>query len=796
MSTRADLPIEGMTCASCVSRVERALLGVPGVQDATVNLVTRKATVTWDDGRVAVPDLARAVGEAGYELRAPEDAPPTAPSIDPLKRDLAVSAALTVPLLVLAMSHGAIPGTDGPWVPWAQLALATPVVLGPGMRFFRLAWVAARHRTADMNTLVALGAGAAWAYSAAAVLVPRWFAHAEHGVVPHVYFEASAAIITLVLLGKLLEGRAHARLSDAVRGLVALQPAVATRVLPGGAEATVAIEKLAPGWEILLRPGERAAADGEVVRGTSTADESMLTGESLPVDKAPGSPVFAGTLNGAGALVVRVTKAGRGTALARIVEAVEQAQGSKAPIARLADVVSAWFVPAVLGVAAATGVAWYVLHPTGGGLAAAFQQAVAVLVIACPCALGLATPAAVAAGTGRGAELGILVKGGAPLEAASRVDTVLLDKTGTLTTGKPALTDVIPVTGTSDALLALVAAAERPSEHPVARAIVDGARHLRLGEATGFRMEAAHGVAATVDGRDVRIGTAGWLAAAGVDTTALEERAEDLARQGRTPSFVAVDGRLAGLVAVADRPAPEARRVVAALKAQGMRVVMVTGDRRATAEAVAREVGIEHVRAGVRPEEKAAVVAEERAAGRRVAMVGDGINDAPALAAADVGIAIGSGTDIAVAAADIVLLRGGIGALPDALGLAQATLRTIRRNLFWAFAYNLVGIPIAAGLLYPWTGWLLSPILASAAMSLSSVSVLASSLRLRRFGRPGRSLVPAAALAVVLAVVGVAHGGEPAAVEVVVQGGYHPDRIVVQEGEPVRLRFLRKEYSG
>jgi P-type Cu+ transporter len=744
---RIELPIGGMTCASCVRRVEKSLRAVPGVTSASVNLVTERATVEHDPALTPRERLTQAVEDAGYtvvevaalgvseaETRAADQRNEEDAHVAALKKDVALSVSLTVPLLVLAMSHGALPGTDGAWVPWVQLGLATPVLFGPGLRFLRLALVALRHRTADMNTLVALGSLAAWGYSLVAVLAPGLFPHAEHGVKPHVYFEAAAAIITFVLIGKWMEGRAKKWLSDAVRGLVALQPATATRIRLDGGEEKVAIASLVPGWRVLVRPGERIPVDGDVEDGTSTVDEAMLTGESLPVDKRAGSSVFAGTINGAGALVVLVTTTSGGTALARIVEAVEEAQGSKAPLAQLADVISAWFVPAVLVLATITGAIWFLVDPVGGGLASAVQQFVAVLVIACPCALGLATPAAVAVGTGRGAELGILFKGGVAMETASRIDTVLFDKTGTLTAGKPELTDVIAPD--ADALLRLVAAAERSSEHPVARAIVAGAARLgALPAASDLRVEAGAGIEAAVEGRRVRIGTAEWLRAAGVDASGLEADADRLARAGRTPSFVAIDGALAGLVAIADRPTDTARRVVADLQGMGLRVAMVSGDRRATAEAVARELGIDEVHAEVKPIDKKVVVERERAAGRRVAMVGDGINDAPALAAADVGIAIGSGTDIAVATADIALLGRGIGALPDAIALSRATLRTIRQNLFWAFVYNVIGIPLAAGVLFPWTGWLLTPVFASAAMSLSSVSVLASSLRLRRFGR-------------------------------------------------------------
>jgi Cu+-exporting ATPase len=682
---RVQLDILGMTCAACVRRVEKALYGVDGVTSAEVNLPLNRASVSMDARRVDRSALAQAVERAGYKVATEVASASSAKDVAEdgerrsLVRGLIVSALATIPLLVLGMSHGAIPGADGPIGRAIQLVLASIVVLGPGRRFFRLAWVAAKHKTSDMNTLVALGTGAAYVYSSVAVLAPQLFPHAEHGVLPHVYFEAAGAIITFVLLGKVLETRAKKRLADAVRGLMDLQPKTALRV-SGETEENVAIDALRVGDLVLARPGERIAIDGVVVHGSSAVDESMLTGESMPVDKAPSSRVFGGTMNQSGALTFRVERTGKDTALARIALAVEEAQGSKAPIARLADVISSWFVPVVLGLATITLVVWAAIDPSADGIATAIERFVAVLVIACPCALGLATPAAVAVGTGRGAELGVLVKGGAALEIASRVDTVLLDKTGTLTSGKPTLTEVLALDGDEDELLARVASLEAASEHPIAAAIARGARErgLHLLPIESFSSRPGAGVEGRVEGRTIRVGTTAWLAEVGIDAGPLEPAAGELAAKGHTPVFVAIDQRLAGLVAVTDRASDDAKRTVRALQAAGIDVAMVTGD---------------------------------------------------------VGVAIGSGTDIAVAAADMALMHGGIARLPTALRLARQTLRNIRQNLFWAFVYNVIGIPIAAGLLYPVTGWLLSPILASAAMSLSSVSVLLNALRLRRFER-------------------------------------------------------------
>jgi Cu+-exporting ATPase len=776
---RIDLPIEGMTCAACAARVEKRLAKEPGVASASVNFATRTATVRFDPAVTSPESLARAVDAIGYRAVLParsptiaatarsESADPASPAstarppsgghaethdhahhADPdaaesrsLRLRLIVGAVLSLPVLVIAMSHGAIEAFNVPWINWVQFALATPVLVWCGGRFFRSAWKGLLHRSANMDTLVALGTGAAYIYSVAATIWPGFFvnagaaAHMSHVGPPMapVYYEAGAVIIVLILLGKYLESRATRRTGEAIRRLIGLQPRTA-RVERDGRDLDVPIEAVAVGDVVLVRPGEKIPVDGVVLSGQSAVDESMLTGESMPVNKRPGSRVYAATINSTGALRMQAQRVGADTALQQIVRLVQEAQGSKAPIARLADRISGIFVPVVLAIALTTFAAWWLLAPHDSRLSMALLTSVSVLIIACPCALGLATPTAIMVGTGRGAERGILIRGGEALETAHKLNAIVLDKTGTITEGRPALTDIVPVGDLPQTdLLRLAASAERSSEHPLAAAIVRGAENLGIHPAapTDFLAHIGHGVEATVDGRRVLVGKAAWLRSRGI---VLEhaEQGERLAAQGRTPVHVAVDGREAGILAVADPIKPGSREAVAHMRAMGLRVVMMTGDHRRTAEAVAAQVGITQVMSEVLPGDKADKVAALQAEGLIVGMVGDGINDAPALARADVGFAIGAGTDVAIEAADITLMRGDLRSVPEAVALSHATMRTIRQNLFWAFIYNVVSIPVAAGLLYPLTGWLLSPIIASAAMAMSSVSVVTNSLRLKR----------------------------------------------------------------
>jgi Cu+-exporting ATPase len=701
------LPVEGMTCASCVARVEKALKAVPGVGAAEVNLATETATITLAEG--ASPEsLVAAVREAGYEARL---APAPSPARDRSGWPVAVAASLTLPLLVPMLLDWSLPGL-------LQLALATPVQFWLGARFYRAGWKALRARTGNMDLLVALGTSAAYGLS-----VYMLWRHWEHE--PHLYFEAGAAVITLVLLGKWLEGRAKRQTTEAIRALQSLRPETA-RVLRGGTELEIPVEKLSAQDVIVIRPGERIAADGVVLEGRSHADESMLTGESLPVAKAPGDAVTGGAVNAEGVLQVRVTATGAQSTLAKIIELVENAQAKKAPIQRLVDRVSAVFVPIVLAIAAATLLGWGL---AAGNWEQAILHAVSVLVIACPCALGLATPTAIMAGTGVAAKHGILIKDAEVLEAANDVGAVAFDKTGTLTAGKPVLAAFEPLGLDRDSALVLAAAVQAGSEHPLAKAVTVAAAGLDIPRADNARAVPGRGIEAFVRGTRYAVGSSHWMHELGAHTAPLQGRAAELEARGMSVSWLADAGGAPAILALlgfADEVRPEAAAAIAALRARGVRTVMLTGDNRAAAQTVAAALGLDEVRAQVLPGAKADAIDALRRGHGRVAMVGDGVNDSPALAAADLGIAMGSGTDVAMHAAGVTLMRPDPRLVAAALDIARRTYAKIRQNLFWAFAYNVVGIPLAAA-------GILSPVIAGAAMALSSVSVVANTLLLKRW---------------------------------------------------------------
>jgi Cu+-exporting ATPase len=820
---RVDLPITGMTCAACANRIEKQLKRQAGVEKASVNFATARATVNFDPEKTGVANLIQTVKDVGYDTagtqtvefvvdesarpadsgarlenhlaklrgvvranfnlatqkvsveylpsvadtkdirarvedfgfrvrevggtgEAESDSIETAHAAEyaDLKRKFWAAAILSLPVLVIAMSHGAIEFLNFPGVNWLQLALTTPVVFYSGWQFYRGAWAAFRHRAADMNTLIAVGTGTAYIYSVLATVFPSFFMNAGHagmsgmsgtGMAVPVYFEAASVIIALILLGRMLESRAKGQTGAAIKKLVGLQAKTA-RVIRDGREMEIETEAVVPGDVVLVRPGEKIPVDGVLTEGSSAVDESMLTGESLPVEKKSGDEVFGATINKTGAFQFRATKVGKDTALQQIVKLVQDAQGSKPPIAKLADTISGIFTPIVISIAIAAFVIWFVAASPEVRFTMALVNFVSVLIIACPCALGLATPTAIMVGTGRGAENGILIKGGDSLETAHKLNAIVLDKTGTITKGEPSLTDVVPADGFSESeFLKTVASAEKSSEHPLAAAIARGAadRNLAFEKVESFNALEGRGIEAKVSGKSLLLGNLRLMNERKIELNGAQNTAEKLAGEGKTPMFAAIDGRYAGIVAVADTIKPESKEAISALQNLGLEVVMITGDNRRTAEAVAAQVGIKRVLAEVLPEGKAAEIKKLQAEKKLVAMVGDGINDAPALAQADVGISIGTGTDVAIEASDITLVKGDLRGVVTAIALSKATIRSVKQNLFWAFVYNVIGIPVAAGLLYPFTGWLLSPVIASAAMSLSSVSVVANSLRLRSF---------------------------------------------------------------
>jgi Cu+-exporting ATPase len=733
LTTTCTIPVSGMTCAGCSARIQQTLESTPGVGDANVNLMTGSATVHYDPASITPEGLVEVIRGTGYGAELPaSDSSAEAlvgaqeqarnEEIRDLGRKFAVSLVAAVLVTIIGKPH------------YVLLALTLPVVGWAGRHFYTRAWVAFRHHSADMNTLIAVGTGAAFLYSLTVTVAGSWLF--RHGIEPQVYYEAVAWIIALILLGNLLEARAKSRTSGAIRRLIGLRPSSAT-VVRDEVEMAIPIAQLRPGDVVVVRPGERIPADGVVLEGSSYVDESMLTGEPLPVAKGPAEVVIGGTFNRNGALRFRVQRVGQDTLLAQIVRLVQQAQGSKAPIQRLADRISAVFVPAVLSIAVATFIIWFDTGPAPAYLHA-LVAAVTVLIIACPCAMGLAVPTAVMVSTGRGAELGILIKGGEVLERCEGIDTVVFDKTGTLTEGRPSVQSIQPADGTTGyderRLLQLAATVERLSEHPLGESIVSEAnrRGLELGEVAEFESRTGQGVVGTVQGKRVAVGNLTLMRSLGLDLAPLGAEAARLSDGSSTAVYVAVDGAPGGVIAIADPIKPSSAEAIARLKRLGIRTVMLTGDARRAAEGVARTLGVDQVVAELLPDRKLDEIRRIQADGRVVAMVGDGLNDAPALAQADVGIAMGTGTDVAMEAGGITLMRGDPLGVVSAIRLSRRTMRVIRQNLFWAFIYNVLGIPIAAGVLYPAFGLRLTPEFAAAAMAVSSVSVVANSLRLRK----------------------------------------------------------------
>ncbi|AFZ10611.1 heavy metal translocating P-type ATPase [Microcoleus sp. F8-D3] len=743
----ATMKLRGMSCASCASNIEEAIRSVPGVETCNVNFGAEQASVTYNPSQTDVAAIQDAVDAAGYsalpmqdDVLAPEDdAERQARQSEnqDLTRKVWVSGIISAVIVI-----GSLPAMTGlpiPFIPmwlhhpWLQFVLTTPVLFWAGRSFYINAWKALKRHTATMDTLVAIGTGAAYLYSLFPTFSPQWFI--SQGLKPDVYFEAASVIVALLLLGRLLENRAKGQTSEAIRSLMGLQAKTA-RVIRNGREVDIPIAEVVLGDVILVRPGEKIPVDGEIIDGSSTIDEAMVTGESVPVKKQPGDEVIGATINKTGSFKFRATRVGKDTFLAQIVKLVQQAQGSKAPIQRLADRVTGWFVPVVIAIAIATFIIWYNIM---GNVTMALITTVGVLIIACPCALGLATPTSIMVGTGKGAENGILIKGADSLELAHKLQTVVLDKTGTITQGKPTVTDFITVNGTANGnelkLLRLAASVERNSEHPLAEAVVQYAQSqgVELTDSREFEAHAGSGVQGYVSNQCVQIGTHRWMNELGIDTSSLQPPWDRLEYLGKTVIWIAINGKVEGIMGIADAVKPSSVVAIRTLQKMGLEVVMLTGDNRRTAEVIAQEVGIKRVIAEVRPDQKVAQIENLQAEGKIVAMVGDGINDAPALAQADVGMAIGTGTDVAIAASDITLISGDLQGIVTAIQLSRATIQNIKQNLFFAFVYNVAGIPIAAGILFPIFGWLLNPIIAGAAMAFSSVSVVTNALRLRNF---------------------------------------------------------------
>jgi len=737
--SKVTLSLSGMHCASCANSIQSATRSISGVASSNVNFATEEVAVEFDEKKTSASAIQKVIKDIGYEAILPDqidgdrEKNVRLSEMQDLIRKVWVGGAIGIVLVI-----GSLPMMTGLQIPlipewlhnrWLQLALALPVQLWCGSSFYIGAWKAFKNHTATMDTLISLGTLAAFSYSITVTLNPTFFI--AQGLQPEVYYEVSVIVITLILLGKLFENRAKGETSDAIRKLIGLQAKTA-RVLRDGQESDIPIEDVLINDIVLVRPGEKIPVDGEAIAGNSTVDESMVTGESIPIEKKVGDRVIGATMNKSGSLQIRASHIGKDSVLSQIVQLVKDAQGSKAPIQRLADQVTGWFVPVVISIAIATFIIWFEIM---GNITLATISAVGVLIIACPCALGLAAPTSIMVGTGKGAENGILIKDAGSLELAHKIQTIVLDKTGTLTEGKPVVTDVFALNENDDELLKLVAAIERNSEHPLAEAVVNHAKQndLTIPEVTEFIAIAGSGVQGKVDNALVQVGTRRWMDELKIDTSELHQYQDSWEAGGKTVVLIAVDNVACGLIGIADKLKPSSQTAVAALQRMKIEVVMLTGDNQSTAEAIAREVGIKRVFAGVRPDQKVAKIRELQAEGKVVAMVGDGINDAPALAQADVGLAIGTGTDVAIAASDITLISGDLQGIVTAIQLSRATISNIQQNLFFAFIYNVAGIPIAAGILYPFFGWLLNPIIAGGAMALSSLSVVTNALRLRNF---------------------------------------------------------------